>query len=104
MQYTIEDIRRLVPEADRFDCPDKPAGHVYWMMDEHGQKWVVHHADPFWLALLTTRAQLEVAVEAINDAVGTANGREDEWGDRAVDSFRYLYSALAKIEFMNQNR
>jgi hypothetical protein len=35
---------------------------------------------------------------AIQSAISWANGREDEWGERATDSFAFLYEALAATE------
>jgi hypothetical protein len=38
------------------------------------------------------------AVAAINDCVNWANGKEDEWGTRAENSFNFLHRFLAKCK------
>lgn len=43
-------------------------------------------------ALRCANARWETAVLACVDC---ANNREDEWGERAVDSFAFLYAAIA---------
>lgn len=53
MTFTIEDVKRLVPEATWND------GLVYWVIDGH----VVE--DSVLLILLTTRRQLEIAREGL---------------------------------------
>jgi hypothetical protein len=44
------------------------------------------------------RRERDEAVAAINDCVDWANGREDEWGTRAENSFNFLHCFLAKWE------
>ena len=41
------------------------------------------------------QAERDDAVNAINDCVNWANGRESEWGDRAENAFNFLYRFLA---------
>jgi hypothetical protein len=48
--------------------------------------------------ICTLRRERDEAVAAINDCVDWANGREDEWGDRAENSFNFLHRFLAKCK------
>ena len=41
------------------------------------------------------QSERDSAVAAINDCVTWANGREDEWGDRAETAFNFLHRFLA---------
>jgi hypothetical protein len=41
------------------------------------------------------QSERDSAVAAINDCVSWANGREDEWGNRAETSFNFLHNFLA---------
>jgi hypothetical protein len=42
------------------------------------------------------RRERDEAIAAITDCVDWANGREDEWGDRAESAFNFLHRFLAK--------
>jgi hypothetical protein len=42
------------------------------------------------------RRERDEAIAAITDWVDWANGREDEWGDRAESAFNFLHRFLAK--------
>ena len=42
------------------------------------------------------RRERDEAIAALTDCVNWANGREDEWGDRAESAFNFLHRFLAK--------
>lgn len=46
--------------------------------------------------ICTLRRERDEAIAAITDCVDWANGREDEWGDRAESAFNFLHRFLAK--------
>ena len=46
--------------------------------------------------ICTLRRERDEAIAAITDCVNWANGREDEWGDRAESAFNFLHRFLAK--------
>jgi hypothetical protein len=48
--------------------------------------------------ICTLRRERDEAVAAINDCVNWANGKEDEWGTRAENSFNFLHRFLAKCK------
>jgi len=79
MTHTIEDIKRLVPEWNNFDK---------WM-DSPGGRDVIAIAE----TLLTTRAQLEVAVEKLEEITDEFSEGSDPW--------IIAHEALAKIKEKN---
>jgi len=81
-KYTTEDIRRLVPEATEVDSVN---GIVAFRVDG---LWFSER-NKMWKILVETRAQLEVAVEALKQIGNGGNGQ----GDMA-------FEALSKIEEM----
>jgi hypothetical protein len=48
--------------------------------------------------MCTLRRERDEAIAAINDCVNWANGKEDEWGTRAENSFNFLHRFLAKCK------
>lgn len=48
--------------------------------------------------LAKAEAQVDVLKQAIVSCIDTANDRESEWGNRAIDSFKYLYDAISNTE------
>lgn len=59
MTYSIDRIKELVPEARHEICFDKPAGEIFVMTNEDGNVFGITKTSPFWIALLTTRAEVE---------------------------------------------
>lgn len=60
MTFTIEDIKRLIPEAEGF----KKLG-TFYCFSVHGKQ--MDSSAGAGLALLTTRRQLEIAMEALRE-------------------------------------
>ncbi len=50
------------------------------------------------MTITVTDAALREAREELHEALKTANHRWSEWGDRAVETEKYIYKALLAIE------
>lgn len=47
------------------------------------------------LGIIAERDDLK---SAIQNCLNCANGRQSEWGDRAIDAFEFLDAAIARVE------
>lgn len=114
LYYETCDEEGMVDQYFTGDVTDASGRVMCWCKSEEQALELVNGIDDLLANIATLNARLEEAdnlrervakaetqasmlKQAIVSCIDTANNRESEWGNRAIDSFEHLYNAISNI-------